>query len=132
MLAPITALLAMAPGSGASCPAADPAITKVSTSHAATGDGLNTYTLNVTVANIGSAGQPGNTLQSVAIYLDGQKKDVKGLPPLRAGQTYSFPYVVHRSADAAAGTTSVRFQLVRIAPAEANCPGTNDTMRVVI
>jgi hypothetical protein len=130
MLATITALLAMA--SGAGCPAADPAITKVTTSQAVTDNGINTYRLNVTVANLGNAGQPGNTLQSVAIYLDGQKKDVKGLPPLRPGQVYSFPYTVRRSADAAAGTTSVRFQLVKLQPAGANCPGTNDSMRVVI
>ncbi len=128
MLATITALLALA--SGATCPGADPAITKVTTSQVAGGD-VTAYTLIVTVANLGSVRQPSNTLQSVVIYLDGQKKDVKGLPPLGPGQTYSFPYVVHRSADAAPGSTSVRFHIVQIQPAGA-CSDANDTKRIVI
>jgi hypothetical protein len=126
MLATITALLAMA--SGATCSGAVPAITKVTTSQPTSAGGINTYTLDVTVANIGSAGQPGNTLQSVAIFLDDQKKDEKGLPPLRPGQTYSFPYEVRRSADAAAGTTTVRFHLLNVP----DCAGAKDTKRIVI
>ncbi len=128
MLATITALLALA--SGAACAGADPAITSVTTSQAAGGD-VNTYTLDVTVTNLGSARQPGNTLQSVVIYLDGQKKDRKGLPPLGPGQTYSFPYVVHRNPDAARGSTSVRFRLVQTPPA-ADCSDPRDTKRVRI
>jgi hypothetical protein len=128
MLATITALLAMA--SGATCSGADPAITHVTTSQVA-GAGVNTYTLDVTVANLGSSRQPGNTLQSVVIYLDGQKKDEKGLPPLGPGQTYSFPYVVHRNVDAARGSTSVRFHLVQIQPGGA-CSDANDTKRIMI
>jgi len=128
MLATLTALLAMA--SGATCSGADPAITNVRTSQAADGE-VNAYTLNITVANLGSSRQPGNTLQSVVIYLDGQKKDEKGLPPLGPGQNYSFPYVVHRNADAARGSTSVRLHLVQSQPAAA-CSDTNATKRIVI
>jgi hypothetical protein len=128
MLATITALLAMA--SGATCPGADPAITKVTKSQAA-GSDLNAYTLEVTVTNLGSVRQPGNTLQSVVIYLDGQKKDEKGLPPLAPRQTYSFPYVVHRNSDAARGSTSVRFHIVVTQPA-GTCTDANDTKRILI
>jgi len=128
MLATLTALLAMA--SGAACPGADPAITNVTASQAAGGD-VNTYTLDVTVTNLGSAPQPGNTLQSVVIYLDGQKKDEKGLPPLGPGKTYSFPYVVRRNTDAAVGSTSIRLRLIQTQPARA-CSDANDTKRIVI
>jgi len=128
MLATITALLAMA--SGAACPGADPAITNVTTSLAA-GTDVNTYTLDVTITNLGSVRQPSNTLQSVVIYLDGQKKDEKGLPPLGPGKTYSFPYLVHRNADAARGSTAVRLRLVQTQPAGA-CSDSNDTKRIVI
>jgi subtilase family serine protease len=128
MLATIAALLAMTVA--APCRGASPAITNVVTSQ--TSDGaLTTYRLDVTVANLGRAGQPSNELQSVNIFLDGQKKGEKGIPPLRPGAEYTFPYTVQRSAEANNGTSAVRFRLVQH-QGPALCPTGTTSRRVVI
>jgi len=132
MIALLTALPAMV--STATCHGADPAITGVTTTQTANG-ALTTYTLKVTVTNLGSTGQRSNVLQSVEIRLDGAKKGEKGLPPLAAGAKYSFPYDVQRSSDAAAGTTRVVFHLVMHQPpgvGAQDCSAANDSQRVVI
>ena len=87
------AMLALPPAIAA-CHGADPAITNVTTTQTSNG-GLTTYTLRVTVTNLGSSGQRSNVLQSVEIRLDGAKNGAKGLPPLAAGAKYTFPYVFH-------------------------------------
>jgi hypothetical protein len=74
-------------------------------------------------------------LQSVDIWLDGEKKAEKGLPPLAAGAKYTFPYDVQRAADAAAGTTKVDLHLVMHQPSGVipqDCSASNDSQRVVI
>ena len=96
-------------------------------------DGLATYTLKVTVTNLGSSGQPSNVLQSVEIRLDGAKNGEKGVPPLAAGAKYAFSYDVRRAADAAAGTTKVDLHLVMHQPSGAgpqDCSAANDSARV--
>ncbi len=65
----------------AACHGADPAITNVTTTQTSNG-GLTTYTLRVTVTNVGSSGQRSNVLQSVEIRLDRAKNGEKGVPPL--------------------------------------------------
>jgi hypothetical protein len=113
------------------CRGADPAITNVSTSQI--GGDMTTYALKVTVANVGSSDQRKNVLQSVKIILDGQKKDQKGVPPLAAGQSYTFTYDVHRASDAGPGTTRVGLRLVMDGSTDAtqNCSTANDFRRVV-
>ena len=93
------------------CQGADPAITNV-VSSSSENNGLTHFTLTTTVVNLGSQAQPGNELQSVDIYLDGVKNGEKGIPPLRAGQQYSFTYDVSRASDAEAGSTKVKLHLV--------------------
>jgi hypothetical protein len=116
----------------AACRGADPAITNVTTTKVSS-EGLATYTLRVTVTNLGSSGQPGNVLQSVEIRLDGAKNGEKGVPPLAAGAKYTFPYDVKRATDAAAGTTKVDLHLVMHQPSGVgpqDCSAANDSLRV--
>jgi hypothetical protein len=124
------ALVEVAPA-WAACAGADPAIASVAVKSVAEADGINPYTLAVTVTNDGSQAQAKDVMQFVDIYqVPGEKLDAKGIPPLRAGQSYTFTYVTMRSAEAGNGTTHLRFQLDVRQPsraAAANCNGANDT-----
>jgi subtilase family serine protease len=103
--------LALAPlgASAAACTGANPAIVSVVVKTVTTSGSLNTYHLAGTVTNLGSQGQPSNTLQFVDIYIDRQKRDAHGIPPLRPGQSYTFGFDWSRSTDAGNGTTTAHF-----------------------
>jgi len=76
-----------------------------------TSDGNVThYQINGVVTN-NSADQASNTLQAVDVYKGPVKLDSKSVPPLRAGQSFTFSYVSDRSSDAGSGTTHLRFVL---------------------
>ena len=94
----------------------------------------NRYALKITTANLGTAGQRANVLQSVVITLDGIKNGEKGIPPLASGQSYTFTYIVLRASDAAANTTKVDLQLVVHSPAGAaqDCNLTNDRLTAIV
>jgi hypothetical protein len=116
----------------AACQGADPAITNVVTSQSSNG-ALTTLTLKITVTNLGSSGQRSNTLQSVTMWVDGEKRGEKGLPPLPAGGNYTFPYQVQRADDAANGSTRVDLHLVMHQPtgiSSQDCSAANDSQRV--
>ncbi len=88
MLTPL--LVALLAGTGnvqiaAACSGAEPSIVQAAVRSVAHNGPLNHYTVAVTVTNQGSMRQPGNTLQSVAVYQNGDKVDQKGLQPLRPG-----------------------------------------------
>ncbi|MGA8841147.1 MAG: hypothetical protein WB491_11720 [Candidatus Aquilonibacter sp.] len=100
-----------APALAAACMGADPAIVSVAVKGMQSSGGLNRYTLSGKVANLGSAGQAPNTLQFVDIYKGNTKLDSRGVPPLRAGQSYAFEYVTERSAQAGAQTTALGFRM---------------------
>jgi hypothetical protein len=124
-------MLALLPALAA-CHGADPAITDVTTTQTSN-EGLTTYTLRITVTNVGSTGQRNNVLQSVEIRLDRAKNGEKGVPPLAAGANYTFPYDVRRATDAAAGTTTVDLHLVMHQPSGVgpqDCSAENDSKRV--
>jgi hypothetical protein len=105
-------------------------IANVTTSQSTNADGLDRYTLTVAVKNVGSQGQKSNTLQSVDIFLDRAKNGEKGVPPLRAGQTYSFTYDVQRAEGARRGSTAVD---LRLTPSTArNCSVAIETYHVLI
>jgi hypothetical protein len=57
------------------------------------------------------ANQSSSTLQAVDIYKGPVKLDSKSIPPLKAGQSFTFAYVSDRSSDAGTGTTHLRFVL---------------------
>jgi hypothetical protein len=103
--------LQAAPASAASCLGADPAIVSVAVKGMHSSGGLNRYTLSGKVANLGSTSQASNTLQFVDIYKGSTKLDSRGIPPLRAGQSYVFEYVSDRSAQAGAQTTTLGFHM---------------------
>jgi hypothetical protein len=76
-----------------------------------TSDGsLNHYQIDGVVTNTG-ADQPSNTLQAVDIYKGTVKVDSKSVPPLKAGQSFTFAYLADRSSDAGLGTTHLSFAL---------------------
>ena len=118
----------------AACSGADPALTSVAVKSVGHANGINRYTLVGTVVNAGSEAQESNVLQFVDIYqTPGEKLDAKGIPPLKAGESYAFSYVLARSTEAADGTTTLRFQLDMRQPATsstANCNTGNDTFTV--
>lgn len=92
------------------CSAAGPAISSVSVSSATPDGNMTRYTLTGTVVN-GGGSQPSNMLQSVAIFMAGDKLDSRSIPPLQAGQSYKFSYDYLRSRDAGNGTTRLAFKL---------------------
>jgi subtilase family serine protease len=115
------------------CAGADPAITKVTTTHV-TSAGLTTYTLSITVTNVGSSKQSGSTLDSVYEILDGEKKGEKGIPPLAAGASYTYPFTVQRAADGDLGSTEVDLHILMLEPTGVgpqNCSAANDSRTVV-
>jgi subtilase family serine protease len=116
MIRALTALFfifALAPlgAPAATCAGANPAITSAVVKNVTSSGGLNAYHLVGIVTNLGSQGQASNTLQFVDIYVDRQKLDDRGIPPLAPGQSYTFGYVWQRSADAGNGTTTVYFRM---------------------
>jgi hypothetical protein len=98
-------------GQAASCAGPNPAITSVSVKNVTSDGRLDTYHLVGTVTNLGSQAQASNTLQFVDIYAETDKHDNRGVPPLAAGQSYTFGYDWQRSADAGKGTTTVHFRI---------------------
>jgi len=103
------------------CAANYPVITSVAVQNVIPDGGVNQYTIRVSVANRGQDPQAANALQSVKIYQDATKVGEKGIPPLKAGGTYAFPYRFTRNSDAGDGTTKLVFRLDRQAPGEQGC-----------
>ena len=131
--ATVLSLLALAVGSAlpaaAACSGSDPGITVAKVASTSTSGGLTTYKLSVTVTNQGTQGQAGNVLQSVQMFQDSVKVDEKGIPPLKAGASYTFTHNYVRASDAGNGTTVYRFQLFMHQPTgtgPANCSASND------
>ena len=116
------ALLAPLGASAASCAGANPAITSAVVKNVTSAGQLNTYHMTGTVTNLGTAGQPSSTLQFVDIYVDGQKRNDRGIPPLAPGQSYNFGFDWSRSSDAGPGTTTVRFRIRMVSGSDCN-PG---------
>jgi subtilase family serine protease len=76
-----------------------------------TSDGnLNHYQINGVVTNNG-ASQASSTLQAVDVFKGPVKLDSKSVPPLKAGQSFTFTYVSDRSSDAGKGTSHLHFVL---------------------
>jgi hypothetical protein len=111
MIAILLATLIAQNGSGAPCAGALPAISSVAVDRATQNGELNDYMLRVRVLNRGDVSQAGNVLQSVDIYRNGTKVDQKGVPPLKAGGTYTFLYSFQRNSDAGDGSTKFTFRL---------------------
>jgi hypothetical protein len=125
--------LAAAMTSGATCQGADPAITKVVSASSDLGS-VTRFTLTTTVANLGSANQPRTDLQSVDIFLNGEKNGEKGIPPLRAGQQYTFTYDVMRADGTEPGSTVVRMHLTQHGPSgpAEDCNPDNGNYRISV
>ncbi|MBV8724407.1 MAG: hypothetical protein JO078_08305 [Candidatus Eremiobacteraeota bacterium] len=103
--------LSAAAAPAATCSGPNPAIVSVAVSNVTTNGSLNTYNIAGTVRNLGSQGQPSNTLQFVDIYQYGNKLDSKGIPPLAAGQSYRFNYQWQRNVEARRGSTPLEFRV---------------------
>jgi hypothetical protein len=71
---------------------------------------LNHYQITGVVTNNG-ASQPSSALQAVDVYKGPVKLDSKSIPPLKAGQSFTFMYVSDRSSDAGKGSSHLRFML---------------------
>jgi hypothetical protein len=137
MLLPLAFVIAQntAPSNASACSGADPSITGAKVTSTTPRGDMNQISVTVTVVNNGSMSQQGNTLQSVDVYQNNTKVDRKGLPPLKGGQAYTFPYVFDRAADAGTGTTDLRFQLVFTQPnppGAEDCSTANDTYRIKV
>jgi hypothetical protein len=114
----ILATLIAANGGLPACAGNYPAITAVAVQNVIPDAGVNQYTVRVSVTNRGPDSQAANALQSVEIYQDATKVGEKGIPPLKAGGTYAFPYRFTRNSDAAEGTTNLVFRLDRQVPGQ--------------
>jgi hypothetical protein len=127
-LSAIAFILALVPSTApaAGCAGANPAITSVVVKNVTSVGLLNTYHMAGTVTNLGSQGQPSNTLQFVDIYIDGQKRNDRGIPPLAPGQSYTFGFDWSRSSGAGPGTTTVHFRIRMVQGMDCNpANGTN-------
>lgn len=111
MIAILLATLIAQNGSAAPCAGALPAISSVAVKRTTQSGELNDYTLRVSVLNRGQRSQAGNVLQSVDIYRNGTKVDQKGVPPLKAGGTYTFLYSFQRNSDAGDRSTTFTFRM---------------------
>ena len=100
-----------AAAAAATCAGPNPSITSVVVKNVTHNGSTDIYHLSGTVMNLGSQGQPANTLQFVDIFVDTVKRDDRGIPPLAPGKSYVFGYDWTRSADAGRGTTTVRFRI---------------------
>ena len=121
----ISLSLVMLPGQSdaMSCTGADPAVVSVAVTGMQSDGNLNHYSLSAKVANLGRVAQAASTLQFVDIYKGSTKLDSRGIPPLRAGQTFTFTYVSMRSAQAGSKTTALSFRMNVRRP---SLPGTQD------
>ena len=115
-----------------SCTGADPALVAANVKTVTNTGGVNHYAVAVSVMNRGMANQPSNVLQSVDIFQNGNKVDTKGIPPLKSGQIYKFEFTFMRSADAAEGTTHLKFAIAMHqpsgAPNDQDCATADDTL----
>jgi hypothetical protein len=118
-------VVAAAAPAGAACPA-DVAIVSASVKSIVPQGAINMINVAITVENVGTAKQPGNTLQSVVIYQSETKTGTKGIPPLRPGQSYTFVYSFARSSEAAPRSTALRLRLVVASPPGIECFSAND------
>lgn len=110
----------------ATCDGPNPAITSVVARPADPAGGLTHYQLTATVTNLGTQSQANNVLQFVDIYMAGDKLDAKGVPPLQAGQSYTFTYSYARASDAGPNTTHLKFAIdMTRDPGVQNCNPTN-------
>jgi hypothetical protein len=139
MLAPLLLPIALAAplmAAPASCAGPDPAITgAVVASQSMQPGGLNSYTIAITVQNMGTKGQPSNLLQSVEVMQNGDHVDQKGLQPLRPGQKQTVMYTFTRSHGAAPHTTRFTFTLAQKGmsiPGPQDCSADNDTFRLTV
>jgi subtilase family serine protease len=127
-----TSLLPVAAAS-AGCSGSDPAVVSATVGNVTPTGGLNTYHVNVTVQNLGTVGQPNDTLQFVDMYMANQKLDAKGIKPLRPGQSQTVTFTYQRSTGAGNGTTVLHFRLDMHQPAasgSSDCNLANDQTTV--
>ena len=128
------ALVALAQTSAfAACTGADPAIVSAAVKGMTSDGRVNKYAVSIRVVNLGRLKQPSNLLQSVEIWQNDIKLDMKGLPPLRPGQSYTFTYIYQRSTDAGVGTSDLTLRLTMRQPSppgNMDCNPNNDTTTV--
>jgi hypothetical protein len=122
-----------APAARAACAGADPAIVSAAVKGMTSDGRVNKYAVSIRVVNLGRMNQPSNLLQSVEIWQNDIKLDMKGLPPLKAGQSYTFSYVYQRSTDAGQGTSDLALRLTMRQPSppgNMDCNPNNDRATV--
>jgi hypothetical protein len=125
-----TFLAATSPAFAAGCNGVDLSVGPITVQNVTTSGNLNQYHISGTVTNIGSAAQPSDALTAIDIFGNGARLDTRGIPPLKAGGSYTFGYVYQRSTDAGKDTSHLRFELVRknsSAADGAGCSPANDT-----
>jgi hypothetical protein len=86
------------------------------------------FRVAVTVKNIGSRRQAFNTLDSVVMFQQDEKTDVKGLQPLRVGQSQTVIFNFKRAAGTQRGSTNLRFHVT----GSPDCNPANDTASINI
>lgn len=121
-------VLAQTPING--CAGADPAIISAGVQGVSHQRGTNIYHVKVGVANLGRMRQASNVLQFIDVYLDDNKIDARGVPPLAPGQRFGTVFDYKRSSDAGDGSSTLRFQLrfrQPSPPGAQDCNPGNDT-----
>jgi len=130
MLAALAFLATSSPLLAAQCNGVDLSVGSVAVKSVSASGGVNRYQIAGVVTNIGSSSQEADALQSVDIYQGNEKLDSRGIPPLKARQSYSFSYASMRATEGGAGTTHLRFQLNVAHPSPADsqiCNMANDS-----
>jgi hypothetical protein len=92
------------------------------------GTGVNHYRVAVTVENTSATKQSANTLDSVVMYQQGTKTDVKGLHPLAASASQTVIFTFQRSAEAIHGSTNLRFKVVSAQSSDQDCSASSQAV----
>jgi hypothetical protein len=124
----VIAQATMGTAAAATCSGVALSLTNTGVKSVSTQGNLNTFTLTGTVMNMGSQGQPSNTLQFVNVYQTDVKLNDRGIPPLAPGQSYTFTYDSQRSVQAGKGTSTIIFRLT--SPPPASCPAAQQSASI--
>jgi hypothetical protein len=128
MFALLIAAAIVSPIPAATCAAADPAVTSV-TSQLLKKRGANDhYVITATLANIGAQSQTPDITQRVELVLDGAVLAPQIVPALGRGVSYKVAFAVDRPAGqrAAPLTVTIRYVLASGDPAFNACNRSND------
>jgi hypothetical protein len=130
MFALLLAVDTASPAPAATCAAADPAVTSLTSELLKKHGGVDHYVITTTVANVGAQGQTPDITQRIELVRNGIVLAPQTVPALGAGVTYKLAFAVDRPASERAQplTVTVRYILASGDAARNACNRSNDAI----